>query len=89
MYFQWLKVYCEKVASLGVFDKAKPNHVLVNEYTPGQGIMVGNWGIPSPDGIPLRGYRLFFFFPQFPSAAKNGILGGPTHGRKPWIDLIF
>ncbi len=24
--------------------------------------VVSNWGIPSPDGIPLRGCRLFFFF---------------------------
>ena len=30
-----------KISSLdGVFEDKKPNHVLVNEYTPGQGIMV-------------------------------------------------
>ncbi len=48
------------------------------------------WGIPSSDGIP---YGLAFFFCVCvffsPSAAENGIPGGQTHGRKPWIDLIF
>lgn len=29
-----------KIACLGVFGENTPNHVLVNEYTPGQGIMV-------------------------------------------------
>lgn len=37
---QWLRDYGSKIASLGVFDGKVPNHVLVNEYTPGQGIMV-------------------------------------------------
>jgi hypothetical protein len=36
---QWLKIYAERLHCLGVFPKT-PNHVLVNEYTPGQGIMV-------------------------------------------------
>ena len=39
---QWLKKYVDKVTSLGLFDDHHmPNHVLVNEYKPGQGIMVG------------------------------------------------
>lgn len=37
---QWLKVYMEKVAALGFFGDKLPNHVLVNEYLAGQGIMV-------------------------------------------------
>ncbi len=45
------------------------------------------WGIPSSDGIPYGLADFFFFFS--PSAAENGISGGQTHGRKPWIDLIF
>lgn len=36
---QWLKKYTERLHSMGVFPK-EPNHVLVNEYEPGQGIMV-------------------------------------------------
>ena len=39
---QWLQKCVDKVASLGIFDDHHvPNHVLINEYQPGQGIMVG------------------------------------------------
>lgn len=36
---EWLDKYCKKVAHCGQFDDKKPNHVLVNEYLSGQGIM--------------------------------------------------
>ncbi|XP_790566.4 alpha-ketoglutarate-dependent dioxygenase alkB homolog 6 [Strongylocentrotus purpuratus] len=36
---KWLDVYAKKIARLGVFGDHIPNHVLVNEYQPGQGIM--------------------------------------------------
>ncbi|XP_063995273.1 alpha-ketoglutarate-dependent dioxygenase alkB homolog 6 [Diachasmimorpha longicaudata] len=37
---RWLQKYIDKVTSLDVFDrKTLPNHVLINEYLPGQGIM--------------------------------------------------
>ncbi|XP_075227244.1 putative RNA/DNA demethylase ALKBH6 isoform X2 [Lycorma delicatula] len=37
---QWLRNYMDKIEMTGLFsDKTKLNHVLVNEYTPGQGIM--------------------------------------------------
>ncbi|KAL8590333.1 hypothetical protein ACOMHN_006449 [Nucella lapillus] len=36
---QWLQTYCQKIADLGAFEGKIPNHVLVNEYLPGQGIM--------------------------------------------------
>ncbi|KAH6926734.1 hypothetical protein HPB50_021253 [Hyalomma asiaticum] len=36
---QWLKDISTKVASLGVFGEKSPNHVLVNEYKPGEGIL--------------------------------------------------
>ncbi|XP_054908898.1 alpha-ketoglutarate-dependent dioxygenase alkB homolog 6-like [Poeciliopsis prolifica] len=35
----WLQSCCEKVSSLGVFGGKTANHVLVNEYKPGEGIM--------------------------------------------------
>uniref|UniRef100_A0A8D0H389 AlkB homolog 6 n=1 Tax=Sphenodon punctatus TaxID=8508 RepID=A0A8D0H389_SPHPU len=35
----WLQVYAEKITSLGVFGGRSANHVLVNEYRPGEGIM--------------------------------------------------
>ncbi|XP_046847687.1 alpha-ketoglutarate-dependent dioxygenase alkB homolog 6-like isoform X2 [Xenia sp. Carnegie-2017] len=36
---KWLSTYTDKLGSLGIFGNHRPNHVLVNEYTPGQGIM--------------------------------------------------
>ncbi|KAJ8045292.1 Alpha-ketoglutarate-dependent dioxygenase alkB-like 6 [Holothuria leucospilota] len=36
---QWLEIYANKIAKLGVFEERVPNHVLVNEYKPQQGIM--------------------------------------------------
>ncbi|KAK7080644.1 Alpha-ketoglutarate-dependent dioxygenase alkB 6 [Halocaridina rubra] len=36
---QWLQQQMDKISALHVFGEKKPNHVLVNEYLPGQGIM--------------------------------------------------
>ena len=33
-------MYAKKIAALGLFEDKVPNHVLVNEYEAGQGIMV-------------------------------------------------
>ncbi|XP_028920158.1 alpha-ketoglutarate-dependent dioxygenase alkB homolog 6 isoform X2 [Ornithorhynchus anatinus] len=35
----WLRRYTDKITSLGVFGGRRANHVLINEYQPGQGIM--------------------------------------------------
>ncbi|KYO25339.1 alpha-ketoglutarate-dependent dioxygenase alkB-like protein 6 [Alligator mississippiensis] len=35
----WLQYWVEEVSALGVFGGQAANHVLVNEYCPGQGIM--------------------------------------------------
>lgn len=36
---EWLLVFTERIGKLGLFGGKQPNHVLVNEYLPGQGIM--------------------------------------------------
>ncbi|GIY35418.1 alpha-ketoglutarate-dependent dioxygenase alkB homolog 6 [Caerostris darwini] len=36
---EWLLSYVKKVGSLEIFNDKLPNHVLINEYLPGQGIM--------------------------------------------------
>ncbi|XP_038642115.1 alpha-ketoglutarate-dependent dioxygenase alkB homolog 6 isoform X2 [Scyliorhinus canicula] len=36
----WLDYYAKKISSLGPFEGKVANHVLVNEYNPGEGIMV-------------------------------------------------
>ena len=33
----WLKDYCMKIYDLSVFKNNLPNHILINEYLPGQG----------------------------------------------------
>lgn len=41
----WLEEYANRLGKLGIFEGApggRPNHVLINEYLPGQGIMVAN-----------------------------------------------
>lgn len=39
--FQWLQKYINRLNSHPIFEeKRSPNHVLINEYEPGQGIMV-------------------------------------------------
>lgn len=35
----WLQLYVDKINNLGALGDHKANHVLVNEYLPGQGIM--------------------------------------------------
>ena len=50
LYSQWLETYAKKIAALGMFEDKVPNHVLVNEYEAGQGIMVGRY-TPGPEVI--------------------------------------
>lgn len=37
---QWLDMHFQRLKELDIFDGKSPNHALVNEYLPGQGIMV-------------------------------------------------
>ena len=44
----WLEAYAVRLGEMGLFAGAqtpRPNHVLINEYLPGQGIMVS---FPAP-----------------------------------------
>lgn len=34
---EWLNKPCKKIFDLGVFNDKIPNHILINEYLPGQG----------------------------------------------------
>lgn len=37
---KWMTPFVRRISELGVFDGKDANHVLVNEYSCGQGIMV-------------------------------------------------
>ncbi|RWS16246.1 alpha-ketoglutarate-dependent dioxygenase alkB 6-like protein [Dinothrombium tinctorium] len=61
----WLKIYCDKVSQLGVFDDKTPNHVLVNEYLPKQGIMPhedGSLFYPTVATINLGSHTVLNFY---------------------------
>jgi alkylated DNA repair protein alkB homolog 6 len=61
----WLNIYCEKVAKFGQFDNKIPNHVLVNEYLSGQGIMPHEDGpsyYPCVTTLSLGSHTLLDFY---------------------------
>ncbi|XP_034879696.1 alpha-ketoglutarate-dependent dioxygenase alkB homolog 6 isoform X18 [Mirounga angustirostris] len=49
----WLQRYVDKVSDLSLFGGLPANHVLVNQYLPGEGIMHHQPGLPHHAG-PLR-----------------------------------
>ncbi|XP_054855406.1 alpha-ketoglutarate-dependent dioxygenase alkB homolog 6 [Eublepharis macularius] len=61
----WLQAYTDKVSSLGVFGGKLANHVLVNEYLPGEGIMPHEDGplyFPTVTTINLGSHTLLDFY---------------------------
>ncbi|XP_061697278.1 alpha-ketoglutarate-dependent dioxygenase alkB homolog 6 [Syngnathoides biaculeatus] len=61
----WLQVYCQKVSSYGAFGGKTANHVLVNEYKPGEGIMPHEDGPlyhPTVTTITLGSHALLDFY---------------------------
>lgn len=61
----WLQVYCEKISSLGAFGGKTANHVLVNEYKAGEGIMPhedGSLYHPTVTTISLGSHTLLDFY---------------------------
>uniref|UniRef100_G3WA88 Uncharacterized protein n=1 Tax=Sarcophilus harrisii TaxID=9305 RepID=G3WA88_SARHA len=58
---RWLQRWVDAVSALGLFGGSQANHVLVNEYRPGEGIMHHQPGLPHcPGSVPAprtRGRR--------------------------------
>ncbi|XP_039297761.1 alpha-ketoglutarate-dependent dioxygenase alkB homolog 6 [Nilaparvata lugens] len=65
---QWLQKYVEKVEDLNFFeDSIRPNHVLINEYLQGQGIMPhldGPLFYPTVTTISCGSHTVLEFFSQ-------------------------
>ncbi|GFO41767.1 alpha-ketoglutarate-dependent dioxygenase alkb homolog 6 [Plakobranchus ocellatus] len=62
---EWLQRYTEKLSQLNLFEGRAPNHVLVNEYLPGQGIMPHEDGplfFPVVSTISLGSHTLLDFY---------------------------
>ncbi|XP_028291750.1 alpha-ketoglutarate-dependent dioxygenase alkB homolog 6 [Gouania willdenowi] len=61
----WLQKYCENISSLGAFSGKLANHVLVNEYKPGEGIMPHEDGAlyhPTVTTLSLGSHTLLDFY---------------------------
>ncbi|KAM4021241.1 alpha-ketoglutarate-dependent dioxygenase alkB homolog 6 isoform 2-T2 [Anomaloglossus baeobatrachus] len=61
----WLQAYTDKISSLEVFGGSCANHVLVNEYNPGEGIMPHEDGplyYPTVTTISLGSHTLLDFY---------------------------
>ncbi|XP_013881667.1 alpha-ketoglutarate-dependent dioxygenase alkB homolog 6 [Austrofundulus limnaeus] len=61
----WLQAHCEKISSLGAFGGQTANHVLVNEYKAGEGIMPhedGSLYHPTVTTISLGSHTLLDFY---------------------------
>ncbi|XP_018432407.1 PREDICTED: alpha-ketoglutarate-dependent dioxygenase alkB homolog 6 [Nanorana parkeri] len=61
----WLQTYTNKISSLGVFGGNSANHVLVNEYKPGEGIMPHEDGplyYPTVTTISLGSHTVLEFY---------------------------
>ncbi|KAG9340167.1 hypothetical protein JZ751_021892 [Albula glossodonta] len=61
----WLQQYAEKISALGTFAGKTANHVLVNEYNPGQGIMPHEDGplyYPTVTTISLGSHTVLDFY---------------------------
>lgn len=61
----WLQTYSNKISSLGVFGGNCANHVLVNEYKPGEGIMPHEDGplyYPTVTTISLGSHTVLDFY---------------------------
>ncbi|XP_071777794.1 putative RNA/DNA demethylase ALKBH6 [Centroberyx gerrardi] len=61
----WLQQYCERISSLGAFSGKTANHVLVNEYKQGEGIMPHEDGPlyhPTVTTVSLGSHTLLDFY---------------------------
>ncbi|XP_068238540.1 alpha-ketoglutarate-dependent dioxygenase alkB homolog 6 [Palaemon carinicauda] len=71
----WLQEQMDKISSLNVFGKYKPNHVLVNEYLPGQGIMPHEDGplfYPTITTVNIGSHTLLEFYSPVKSDDEKG-----------------
>ncbi|XP_023334117.1 alpha-ketoglutarate-dependent dioxygenase alkB homolog 6-like [Eurytemora carolleeae] len=71
----WLQCYVDRVNNLNIFGGKKANHVLLNEYTSGQGIMPhldGSLFSPTISTISLGSHTVINFYDQ--DNGENGLM---------------
>ncbi|KAK7104195.1 alpha-ketoglutarate-dependent dioxygenase alkB homolog 6-like isoform X1 [Littorina saxatilis] len=80
---QWLLTYAKKISDVGAFEGKIPNHVLVNEYEAGQGIMPHEDGpafYPTVSTISLGSHTLLDFYYHLKT------VGGDDQGGQTTVD---
>ncbi|XP_065660655.1 alpha-ketoglutarate-dependent dioxygenase alkB homolog 6-like [Hydra vulgaris] len=73
----WLNNYITRVGSLDLFDGKQPNHVLINEYQPSQGIMPhfdGPLFYPTISTITVGSHTLLDFYKPL-DETDDGVIG--------------
>ncbi|XP_029980314.1 putative RNA/DNA demethylase ALKBH6 [Sphaeramia orbicularis] len=71
---EWLQTHCVKISSLGAFSGKQANHVLVNEYKQGEGIMPHEDGPlyhPTVTTISLGSHTLLDFYSPVSSSSSD------------------
>ncbi|KAJ3592168.1 hypothetical protein NHX12_007746 [Muraenolepis orangiensis] len=71
----WLQKYCDRISSLNAFSGKMANHVLVNEYKPGEGIMPhvdGPLYHPTITTISMGSHTLLDFYKPLSSTQGPG-----------------
>ena len=70
----WLQCHINKIQDLSIFEEhSKPNHVLINEYLPGQGIsphLDGNLFYPTIATISLGSHTVLNFYEPLSESDK-------------------
>ncbi|CAG0889766.1 unnamed protein product, partial [Darwinula stevensoni] len=72
----WLFQYCNRVKETGIFENRDPNHVLINEYLPGQGIMAhldGPTFWPVVATLNLGSHTMLDFYHPIPDASTTQV----------------
>ncbi|XP_034417107.1 alpha-ketoglutarate-dependent dioxygenase alkB homolog 6 isoform X2 [Cyclopterus lumpus] len=85
----WLRTYCEKISSLGAFGGKTANHVLVNEYKEGEGIMPHEDGPlyhPTVTTVSLGSHTLLDFYA--PVGVQEGDASPQTEENRFLLSLL-
>ncbi|KAH9285419.1 Alpha-ketoglutarate-dependent dioxygenase alkB -like protein 6 [Echinococcus granulosus] len=74
---EWLHGLMDRISDLGVFGPNRANHVLINEYKPGQGIMPhhdGSLYYPVVATVNLGGHSVLDFYKPITTETLNASL---------------
>uniref|UniRef100_UPI00398E7387 alpha-ketoglutarate-dependent dioxygenase alkB homolog 6 n=1 Tax=Pristiophorus japonicus TaxID=55135 RepID=UPI00398E7387 len=89
----WLDKYAKKISSLGPFAGKVANHVLVNEYNPGEGIMPHEDGplyFPTVTTISLGSSTLLDFYHPIKKENEEGEVVFPqTEENRYFLSLLL